>query len=550
MPHLPTELAALDLLRRSRSSPAEYYAPLLDSADELLKIGAWAALLDREDVSRTQYPAVLALARFGAIQGRAFRFFEANWEHQLAAEVAELPATTEAEADTLARRAELACDDEAAIEAERHRFLATGRIDVLIALVGRADQAAGWRGALPFAIDTLMLAPHEPVAADTLLRLLADARQPDLLRAALDLLRECALHPYLITLYQAALRLIAGDPAGCRKMLQALDAARPPRPDVLIRVRPYALKLNAEALDKAGDYRGAIEAYGQLHRPADGKADNREDYARLVLAAAAQPIPNLPPDPRSNHYVMCGFPRSGTTLLENALSAHPSIETFEEIGSLSSMQFYLDQHLGTAGAPDEAVAVCEAARGRYYDEALRRARKPGAAVFIDKMPMRSAEAGIMRKMFPDKRYIFSIRHPFDVVLSCFKQTFSRNMAMENFRTVEGAVRLYDFAMTQWFANYTMDDPKVHYLRYDDLVTDFEPSMRAVLGFLGLEWDERVRDFADAADKRFARTPSYQKVRQGLGIGVQSSWRNYAFLFTQPSTKPLMKWADFFGYPTR
>ena len=155
----------------------------------------------------------------------------------------------------------------------------------------------------------------------------------------------------------------------------------------------------------------------------------------------------------------------------------------------------------------------------------------------------------MSRLFPDKRYIFSIRHPYDVVLSCFRHRFSRNIAMQQFDTFEGAVRLYDFSMSEWFAVHGLDDPRVHYLRYDDLVTSFEPSVRGVLDFLGAEWDPAVLGFAELADKRYARTPSYQKVRQGLTIGVQSSWRNYGFLFNAPAAKPLTKWAEFFGYPT-
>ena len=67
---------------------------------------------------------------------------------------------------------------------------------------------------------------------------------------------------------------------------------------------------------------------------------------------------------------------------------------------------------------------------------------------------------------------------------------------------------------------------------------------------GLQWDEHIRDFASLADARSGRTPSYQKVRKGLTLGVQTSWRNYGFLFQSPDAKPLYRWAEFFGYPTR
>ncbi len=190
------------------------------------------------------------------------------------------------------------------------------------------------------------------------------------------------------------------------------------------------------------------------------------------------------------------------------------------------------------------------ARERYYAEIDRRRVKPEAACLVDKLPIRSAEAKFLVKLFPEKKYLFSIRHPFDVVLSCFKQDFKPNTAMANFHTIPDAIRLYDFTMTEWFSRYGLeDDPRVHYVRYDKLVTDFESEARAICDFLGVAWDDRVLDFAAASEGRRVRTPSYQKVRSGLSLGVQSSWKNYSFLFETPEANALKKWARFFGYPT-
>jgi hypothetical protein len=72
-------------------------------------------------------------------------------------------------------------------------------------------------------------------------------------------------------------------------------------------------------------------------------------------------------------------------------------------------------------------------------------------------------------------------------------------------------------------------------------------MRKVLSFLGVAWDDAVRDFAELADKRRVKTPSYAKVRQGLALGVQSTWRNFDFLFTSREAEPLRKWVKRFGY---
>lgn len=546
---LPPDLAELSILASARRQAAEYYAPLLDSDDDVLKVGAWCALLDREEVTVEQYPRVVALAAHGAIQRRAFRFFESNWEHDLAAAVAAKVATSPASARALAMRAELACDDRAAVEAQRYRFLATGRFDALVAMVTKDEVAEGWRAALALAIKVFILNPHDPMEASLVLHLIYEAREHDMLRAVLDLLRENMLHPYVALAYNAALHLMQGTPRECLRSLSELNAMHAPRPDVLARIRPMALQLNAEAIDTLGDYRKAYDAYIELNRLDQGKAIDLEAFGKVITAAAARAVPDLPADPNTNHFVMTGFPRSGTTLLENALAAHPRIETFEEIPSTASMEMYLQTALPHADTQEAVVATYQHARTRYYDEQTRRRHKPGATVFVDKLPMRSAEAGSMSRIFPDKRYIFSIRHPFDVVLSCFKQYFGRNIAMEHFRSFEGTVKLYDFTMRQWFGAYGLDDPHVHYLRYDDLVTAFEPSLRGVLAFLGAPWDSQVLNFAGRAETRSTRTPSYQKVRQGLTIGVQSQWRNYGFLFQSDASRPLLEWARFFGYPT-
>jgi Sulfotransferase family len=226
------------------------------------------------------------------------------------------------------------------------------------------------------------------------------------------------------------------------------------------------------------------------------------------------------------------------------------IETFEELPTRGAMQLYLDRVLPRAKSPGDRLAAFIEARARYFGEMERKRRKSAASFFVDKSPIRSADAGFMVKAFPGQRYIFSIRHPFDVVLSCFRQAVAPDMAMDGFRTIESAAAFYDFTMTQWFGVYSHEDPRIHYLRYDDLVTQFEPKMREVLAFLGAEWSDSVLDFAAAAQTRPAATPSYQKVRQGLSIGVQSSWRKYGFLFQAPAARPLHKWAEFFGYPTK
>ncbi len=537
------------MLLTARQNAAAYYAPLLDSQNDILRIGAWSVLLDRNELVPAQYPAVLALAASNpGIRRRAVKHFMTWWDYDFAARAIAATPPPESEVETALLKAELAADDLAVLACQRALYLATGRVELLAGLVSLTERAQGWRAALPLAVDQVALNPHESQPLFQLFGLIHAGRNVELIDALVGLLREASLHPAIALLYEAASRLLKGNPSACLQGLGALAAVRT-RPDVAAALRIRALELSGEAHDKLGDYRKSYAAYAELNKIDQGKPYDLEELGSVVMANAKLKVPALPPDPRREALIMTGFPRSGTTLLENALAAHPAIETFEEIPSWSSLQLHLDLTLPTLPPDADLTPVLLRGRERYYAEIDRLHRKPDARVLIDKMPIRAADAVFLERLFPEKRYIFSIRHPFDVVLSCFKQQFVRNMAMEHFRTFENAAKLYDFTMSQWFDAYSLDDARVHYLRYDDLVTEFEPSMRSVFGFLGLDWDAGVHDFAKSAETRGARTPSYMKVRQGLTIGVQSSWRNYAFLFAQPSANPIAKWAEFFGYPT-
>jgi hypothetical protein len=547
MAKLPDVLAPLAALNSARKNAAEYYAPLLASPDPILQLGAWCALLDRGEVSYAQYPAVLAMADNPAIRDRAYRSFLKFFDYGPAEQVAATETNRLDEAERRAMAAELNGDPEQRAASLRELYLVTGRTDVLSDLVAVEDGRGGWRLALPVAIELVVLNPHDPILAFDLLEHVHESRQVELLDAVVELFEANSLHPHATMLYSAGAKLLKGNPGGCLKTLATLAEARIARPDLANRLRSTAYFLSAQAMEKLGDYRKAYAAYRDMKAVPQGRPISLDEFPAMVTSSAKLDIPALPADAHTNHFIMTGFPRSGTTLLENALAAHPRIETFEEIPSGSSTHIYLDRVLPTLGPGVDRTAIFAAARERYYAEAERRHRKASAEIFVDKMPIRSAEAAFMRKLFPDKRYIFSIRHPRDVVLSCIRQRFSPNVAMEHFRSFETAVKLYDFTMTQWFGVFGLDDPRVHYVRYDTLVTEFEATMRSVLSFLGTEWDDAVHGFAEAADTRATKTPSYHKVRQGLGIGVQTAWRNYAFLFQSDAARPLQRWVEFFGY---
>jgi len=541
-------LTTLNALGSVQKGGTAYYRELTRSNDIYVAVGAWCALLDSKLMTRGLESGLLGLCGHGAVRSRAFQYFETVYERTLARQAAETPTTPRADLEQAGMLAQLSRNNAASIEAEAALFLATGDGTHLGLASEKADVDGGWRPALEWALRWIVIAPLSPVPLKRLFVVLESANQPDLLEEVAAIFQARNLHLQTMQLFLAEAAHMRGDERLCLTRLKPLDDAKVASTPAL---RPYlgaVRALRAQAEEKLGNYRQAYEAYVALNAAERSAEVDPSFIYKGTDIRSRLAIPPLPPDNQPLVVQMLGFPRSGTTLLENVLNAHPSIETFEEVSALNVAISRLERLLlGDDPNPPLEQAYLSARAG-YFEEIASLRRKPGATVLIDKMPIRTSDTAFISKLFPEWRYIFSIRHPFDVVLSCFKQRFVPNPAMENFHTIEDTVRLYDYSMSEWFKQHTMDDPSVHYVRYDDLVTNFEPVTRGTLDFLGVPWNDAVQNFSKAAENRAAKTPSYQKVRQGLGIGVQTQWRNYGFVFQSDAAKPLRKWVEFFGYP--
>jgi hypothetical protein len=231
-------------------------------------------------------------------------------------------------------------------------------------------------------------------------------------------------------------------------------------------------------------------------------------------------------DPKA-HVFLVGFPRSGTTLLENVLAAHPEVVSLEERDCLASAEV---AYLSSAGGLERLARIGsgEAMRRRdaYWASVRAFGVEPRAKVFVDKMPLSSRLLPLVAKLFPNARILFAIRDPRDVVLSCFRRRFGMNPSMYQLLTLEGAAAYYDAVMRlSEFYRDLLPLPQ-HFVRYESLVDDFEGTARAACDFLGLEWNEGMTDFAARARTRGISTPSAAQVARGLNREGQGAWRRY------------------------
>ncbi len=251
-------------------------------------------------------------------------------------------------------------------------------------------------------------------------------------------------------------------------------------------------------------------------------------------------------DPRA-HIFLAGFPRSGTTLLENVLAVHPDVVTIEEKPCLEHVA---EPYLASSGGLENLAKITsgEAARQReaYWSCVRGYGVEPRGKVFIDKMPLASVQLPVIAKLFPNARVLFALRDPRDVVLSCFRRRFGMNAAMYQLLTLDGAAAYYDAVMRLSEVYRELLPLAQHQVRYESLVEDFEGTTRAVCDFLGLDWTDGMRDFAAKARTRGISTPSAAQVVRGLNREGQGAWRRYRERMA-PVLPALAPWVERFGY---
>ncbi len=250
--------------------------------------------------------------------------------------------------------------------------------------------------------------------------------------------------------------------------------------------------------------------------------------------------------------LLCGHPRSGTTLLEQVLDSHQDVLSAEET------PIFFETYLGLKhGFPDGAsmLSVLESASAdklqqsresyfRYTECFLDQA--VGDRLLIDKNPSLTALIPAVIRVFPETKFVVAQRDPRDVCLSFFMQPLPLNLTTGAYLSLEGTVDEYISLMSIWTAMAPrMSNPYLA-VRYEDMVEDLESVSRRTLEFLGLPWDDRVLNFDEHARKKLVRSPTYADVAKPVFKGAVGRWRNYQKYF-EPWLEKLEPFVSAFGY---
>lgn len=275
----------------------------------------------------------------------------------------------------------------------------------------------------------------------------------------------------------------------------------------------------------------------------------QRDIERLTAATTADWVAAWPPAPlsaaaRPAPAFLVGFPRSGTTLLDTFLMGHSATHVLEEVPVLETVALAIGDPLRVGNLTGTQV---EAARAHYFAELDRRAPPPPGALVIDKNPLSMIRLPLIHRLFPEARVVLALRHPVDVVLSCFMQNFKVTEAMASFLDLDNAARTYDRIFTLWETYRSLIPAEVEAVRYEDMIADPARAIRPVVDFLDLEWEGELLDHQRTArDRGYIRTPSYAQVVEPVYTRASGRWSRYRD-HMQDVLPVLAPWCKRYGY---
>jgi tetratricopeptide (TPR) repeat protein len=276
----------------------------------------------------------------------------------------------------------------------------------------------------------------------------------------------------------------------------------------------------AHLAERAGDAAQAVRLYARANRltaaarPVDSAAAEREEIGILGLFPQDRDPPHADVSAPPALVFVVGQPRSGTTLVEQVLSAHPAIVGAGE-QPMAGRLVRAVLKSGSEWTPDTA---------KEFAADYRRGLPPLSGAperVIDKMPANYKLIGFLATAFPDAVFVHLRRDPRDVAWSMWRSWFPNEPMNYTFDMAAMAreANAYVRYMDHWAQLFPT---RIHDVAYEDLVADIEGQSRRLADICGVDW---VPDMA-APERNTAavRTASVNQVRQGVHSRSIGGWR--------------------------
>ena len=234
------------------------------------------------------------------------------------------------------------------------------------------------------------------------------------------------------------------------------------------------------------------------------------------------------------HVFVLGLPRTGSTLVERVLCAHPDVEALGEARALDNVLNEAGAALGGEGCPQARIdrflgrgapALREVARG-YAKAVAPLLARPAAARWVDKMPGNFLYCGAIAVLFPKARIIMTDRDPRDAMLSCLRTFFSAGQSF----TSDFEAFLAHWRLQRQFAELWRErlGERLADARYEDMIAEPEAQARRLVSHIGVDWDARCA--APEAQEGVVQTASAFQVREKIHSRSIGGWKRYEAQF--------------------
>jgi Flp pilus assembly protein TadD len=253
----------------------------------------------------------------------------------------------------------------------------------------------------------------------------------------------------------------------------------------------------------------------------------------------------IAPDSDNSPIFIVGFPRSGTTLLEQMLDAHPSLQSMDENPFFNRLADKLRRHDPRTLSNLDLLQQrdCDELRKRYLVMVSQTIKRRWSAQLVDKNPLNMMWLPLIYRLFPEAKFILALRHPCDVMLSCYMQNFRSSIMGAACSNLERLAAAYVQAMECWLEDVQIFRPNVLVSRYEELVADFPGQTSRIAEFLGLEDGAPMLKFDQhARDKGYIATPSYTQVIEPVNAKGLNRWTRYRREFESvlPILEPILR----------
>jgi tetratricopeptide (TPR) repeat protein len=298
------------------------------------------------------------------------------------------------------------------------------------------------------------------------------------------------------------------------------------------------LTLLGDVYDRQGNNEHAFNAYqeanfrfAEMHAGPNAPPIARKRVEDIDKALASMPAKSWNAEfPRGDmtatqHIFLTGFPRSGTTLVEQALASLPDVVTLEEAPTLDDAGEHLTG-AGIAALPQVPEDEAQHLRAAYWRRVEEAGVDVAGKIFVDMDPFKGPALPLIARLFPKAKIIIMRRDPRDVIWSCFRRSFVFSSAAYEFTTLERAARHYDAVMQTIERSLAIFPLASLPVQYEALVKDFDHVTREICDFAGIPWAADVHNFGKTAQRGRVRTASAAQVRGQLFDG-SGQWRAYA-----------------------